>query len=163
MEREVVAHPAHLQPGGVALQVAAIGVIGIPFCHHAYGSVCAKICQFKAALRPAVQIFHDHDRGGVVGFLKAVGDFHPEHKIPFHLRVVIGGVAQGLREDALLTLVHAAAEEIRLSRRQNLNPVPGLFDGAFVQPFEFHIDCPPSVFFRSIITSDFWETKAQSP
>ena len=57
VESEVVADPAYLQPGGVALQIASVGVVGIPFCHHAYCGVCAKIGKFKTAFCPAVLIF----------------------------------------------------------------------------------------------------------
>ena len=154
VKRKVVADTAHLQPGSVALQIAAVGIVGIALCHHTYRRMGAKIRQLKAAFCPAGLVFHDHDRGRIVDVFKVMGDFYPQHKVSFHFGIVVGRIAQGLRQNPLRALVDAAAEEIRPGRCQNLDPALRLLDRAFVQPFEFHNKSPSVLEFEGIIYSN---------
>ena len=139
MERKVVPHAAHLEPCGVAFQIAAIGVVGITLGDHAHRRMGAEVRQLVAALGPAGFVLHHHDRGGIVGILEIVGHLDPQHKIAFHLGVVVGRIAKGLRQDAFFTFIDAAVEEVGLPGSHDLDAVVGQFDFAFVQPLKIHV------------------------
>lgn len=131
-EPEAAADQTNLQPGGASLRIASAGIAENSLCYHTCCSVCAKIGKFKAALRPAVLVFHDHRGGGITGILKVMGDFYLGHKVPFHFCIVIESIAKGFWRNPLLTLADAAAEEIGLGRRRDPAPVLRRSDQAFV-------------------------------
>lgn len=47
----------------------------------------------------------------------------PQHKIAFHLRVVVGRVAERLGQDALFAFVNTATEEVSLAGSNDLDTV----------------------------------------
>ena len=93
MEGKGAAHAHDLQPAGIAVDIAAVGVVRLAVGDHADRRVRAEIRPLKTRLRPAGVVAVYHDGGGVVHGAELVRGLDAQHEVARHLGIIEGRVA----------------------------------------------------------------------